>query len=146
MQPQRFHLKSAVHGVLQKPTGEVSLIRRFNTGYEDGNYSLPAGHIDGGEKATGAMVREILEETGVTVELNDLEMIHVMHRADSDERIDFFFLVKNWRGEPRLAEPDKSDQIMWVSPQQLPKNTINYISFFFKQFAAGKMYSEFGWK
>ncbi|OGJ37610.1 MAG: hypothetical protein A2383_02960 [Candidatus Pacebacteria bacterium RIFOXYB1_FULL_39_46] len=142
---KRFKLKVAVHGILQKSTGEVFMIRRFNTGWADGEFSVPAGHLDGSEQVTSGMIREIKEETGVIVKPEDMEMIHVMHRADSDERIDFFFLVKNWQGEPYLAEPDKADQALWVFPQKLPKNTVSYIDYFFEKFLAGEKYSEFGW-
>ena len=47
----------AVHLFLVQD-GRILLLRRYNTGYEDGNYSVVAGHIDGGEKLKSAMVRE----------------------------------------------------------------------------------------
>lgn len=149
MQPQqRFHLKCSVHGVLQRPDGKVFLIRRFNTGYGDGKFSLPAGHLDDKESVTQATVREIQEETGVVVQPKDLKIVHVMHSLDENdaEFIVFFFLATKWTGEPHLAEPDKSDEVVWVSPQQLPENTVRYIRFFFDQYKAGNIYSEFGWK
>ena len=37
---------------------QVCLIRRFNTNFADGKYSLPGGHIDGGETIKEAMIRE----------------------------------------------------------------------------------------
>lgn len=41
----RFTTVVAVHLILIKEN-QVLLARRFNTGYEDGNFSVPAGHVD----------------------------------------------------------------------------------------------------
>ena len=53
----RYTFISAVHLILINKN-KVLLLRRLNTGYEDGNYSLPAGHIDQAETATQAVIRE----------------------------------------------------------------------------------------
>ena len=58
-----FRSPVAVHLFLVKD-GSILLLRRYNTGYEDGNYSVVAGHIDGGEQLMAAMVREAREEAG----------------------------------------------------------------------------------
>lgn len=52
----RFKLPVAVHLFLLR-NNRVLLRRRFNTGYEDGSYSVPAGHLDGGETIIQAAMR-----------------------------------------------------------------------------------------
>src|SRR5919112_1062890 len=97
---ERFRAVVAVHLVLQRGE-EVLLLRRSNTGYEDGNYSVIAGHLDGNETATQAIVREALEEAGIVVASADLRFVHVMHRkeaAEADERIDLFFVATRCPG------------------------------------------------
>ena len=72
---------------------EVLLSRRFNTGYEDGKYSVPAGHVDEGESVADALIREAKEEIGIDIQKQDIVLSHVMHRkgaSTSDERLDFF--------------------------------------------------------
>src|SRR5215207_6411774 len=86
---------------------QVLLLRRFNTGYGDGQYSVPAGHLDGGETVMAAAAREAEEETGLQLEEADIIFSSVMHRIDGDERVDFFVRVQQWQGEPINAEPDK---------------------------------------
>jgi 8-oxo-dGTP pyrophosphatase MutT (NUDIX family) len=61
---EHIKLPVAVHLFLKK-NGKILLLRRYNTGYEDGNYSVIAGHIDGNENIYKAMIREAKEEAGI---------------------------------------------------------------------------------
>ena len=106
---------------------QVLLLRRFNTGFRDGEYSVPAGHMDGGETVMQAAVREAQEETGIHLEEKDLTISTVMHRIEDDERVDFFLLVHKWQGEPFNAEPDKCDDLRWAEIDGLPENTVPYV-------------------
>ncbi len=146
---KRFRLISAVHLFLIKD-GKILLLRRYNTGYEDGNYSVVAGHLDGDERATEAMVREAKEEAGIEVNEKDLEMVHAMHRGDlrhkDGERIDFFLKANKWTGEPRIMEEDKADEIRWFNLEEIPENIIPYIASAIKNINNQIFYSEFNWE
>ncbi len=63
---------------------QILLLRRFNTGFEDGNYSVPAGHLDGGETVRMASKREALEEVGVHIDEQDIDFATVMHRKSDN--------------------------------------------------------------
>jgi 8-oxo-dGTP pyrophosphatase MutT (NUDIX family) len=151
MSKEYFKFIAAVHLILVKD-GKILLLRRFNTGYEDGNYSLPAGHIDGNERATIAMIREVKEETGLSIEEKDLRMVHVMHRISRgthpsgiDERIDFFFEATNWSGNPEIMEKNKCDDLSWFPINDLPSNIIPYIKSAIENYKNKVYFSGFGW-
>lgn len=123
----------------------VLLLRRFNTGWEDGNYSVPAGHVDAGETVTAAAIREAFEEVGVSLRPQDAQVVHVMNRKSDDERIDFFLRVSGWTGEIVNREPDKCDDLQWCPVTSLPGNLIPYVKQGLENFRDGIPYSEFGW-
>lgn len=106
---------------------QILLLRRFNTGFRDGEYSVPAGHLDGGETVMQAAIREGKEEVGVDIEEKDMSFSSVMHRIEDEERVDFFVQVHRWDGEPFNAEPDKCDDVRWVDINALPANIIPYV-------------------
>lgn len=126
--------------------GKVLLLRRFNTGFEDGNFSVVAGHLDGNETVRQAAIREAQEEVGIRLDPQDLEVIGVMQRRSDEERIDFFLASRSWQGEPSNCEPNKCDDLMWAAPDHLPPNTIPYIRQALMNFRSGNWYSEFGWE
>lgn len=139
----RFTVPLAVHLFLLRDV-EILLLRRFDTGYEDGNYSVIAGHLDGGEEVLSAMSREAREEAGI--ELVNAEITGVMHRRAGDgERIDFFVACHEWRGAVVNREPEKCDELRWVPVSALPGNTVPYVAAAVDAWRAGKWFSSFGW-
>jgi len=125
---------------------QILLLRRFNTGYEDGKYSVVAGHLDAGETVTQAAIREAAEEVGVTLDPQDLQIVHVMNRKSEDERIDFFMVINHWNGDITNTEPHKCDQLAWFPLESLPPNTIPYVKYAIERYQKGIYYSEFGWE
>ena len=110
--------------------GMILLARRYNTGYYDGYYSLPAGHVEAGELPIDTLVREIKEEIGIDIDRSNAQLGHVMYRTKHDEtgdRTDFFFLANGYQGEVINQEPQKCDNVQWFPTGQLPENTIPYI-------------------
>jgi 8-oxo-dGTP pyrophosphatase MutT (NUDIX family) len=142
-QQDRFRAPVAVHLLLTR--GEaVLLLRRFNTGYEDGNFSVPAGHLDGGETAIEAGIREAREETGITICPRDVHVIQVMHRFAEEERIDYFLTASRWSGEIHNRELEKCDLLAWFPIEALPENTIPYVAHGIRCWREGVRFSTFG--
>lgn len=112
--------------------GEVLLQCRANTGYMDGHWVAgAAGHVERGETAVEAAVRETWEELGVTVWAENLTLITVMHRTDGtdnpiEQRIDWFWSASVWTGEPRICEPTKCSDLQWCDVDALPEPVSDY--------------------
>lgn len=119
-------IPTGVHVMLPR-AGAVLLMRRANTGFFDGLFSLPGGHVEPGESIRMAAIREMAEELDVHLDASDLDLVGVVHRLSDTNRIDFFLRARRWSGEPRRAEPDKCDALGWYSPTALPANTVAYI-------------------
>jgi 8-oxo-dGTP pyrophosphatase MutT (NUDIX family) len=130
----RFRLVPAAYVLLLRPgaTGaeQVLLQLRQNTGFMDGHWACAAaGHVEAGESAAAAAVREAAEELGVAVLLDDLAPLTTMHRTRGtgepiDERVDFFFTCRRWAGTPRRMEPAKSADLAWFDLDALPEPVV----------------------
>ncbi|WP_206370581.1 NUDIX hydrolase [Solimonas marina] len=124
---------------------EVLLLLRQNTGYEDGRYSVVAGHVEPGETALDGMRREAEEEAGLILTREQLRLCHVIHRRTDAERISLFFTADDWRGEPRNNEPQKCGDLSWFPLDALPHNMIPYVRQAIQETLRGTVYSEHGW-
>jgi 8-oxo-dGTP diphosphatase len=140
----RFRLVSAVHLFLLRD-GKILLLRRYQTGYEDGNFSVVAGHLDGNETVMAAAVREAREEVGVALAAHDVRVVGVMHRRSNDERIDWFVACERWVGEITNAEPQKCDELRWADLEDLPPNVIPYVRRAIVNCRAGRWFESYGW-
>jgi ADP-ribose pyrophosphatase YjhB (NUDIX family) len=145
MPKERFKIIPAVYLVLMRGN-KTLLSRRFNTGFLDGEYSFPAGHLDGNETLIQAMVREAKEEIGIELKPEDLKLAHVMHRKEpNEERVNFFFTADKWVGKPKIMEPHKCDDLSWFEIDNLPTNVIPYIKQAIDCIRNKIFYSEIGW-
>src|SRR5215469_4434136 len=101
-----------VHLILLRDQ-QVLLLRRANTGFADGAWSVPGGSLDDGETLVAAAAREALEETGLAIDPDDLAFAHLCHHADPDglARIGVFFTAHRWAGQPVNAEPHLCSEV-----------------------------------
>ncbi|NPC97423.1 NUDIX domain-containing protein [Nocardioides sp. zg-DK7169] len=134
---------SYVYLLREGPQGtEVLLQLRSNTPYMDGFWAAAAaGHVERGETAYDAARREALEETGVDgLELAFLTtMQRTLHADPIDERVDFFFTARTWRGEPRVVEPEKCADLRWFPLVALPEPVVPHERVVLELLAAGEV-------
>ncbi|WP_282771085.1 NUDIX hydrolase, partial [Saccharomonospora viridis] len=60
-------VQQLVVGAVVQADGKVLLLKRPADDFMGGIYELPSGKVEGGEKLDAALVREVAEETGLTV-------------------------------------------------------------------------------
>lgn len=142
---RRFTLTGDVHLVLLDPAGRILMGRRQNTGFADGAYHVPAGHLEAGESVVQALIREAREEIGISVAPEAAEFSHVMHNSSSGGRIACFFSVRQWDGTPTNCEPDKCGELRWFPLDDLPTNMIGYCRTALQHISAGEPFSTYGW-
>ncbi len=134
--------------VVLKQDGQVLFMHRIS-GYLSGADMLPGGGVEEGESPTEASVREAREELGIEINSKDFKLIHIMFRGPHDDtgsRIDYFFEVKVWTGEPENKESQKCDELRWHDLNELPQSVPQYVRVALKKAQEKIMYSEFDWK
>ena len=142
---ERHKAVPAVYLFLEN-NGKILFLLRQNTGYCDGDYSVPSGHVEAGELLTDAVIRETEEETGIRVKREDLRLVHTMYRGKHDEtgeRADFFFVADRWEGEPENREPLKCAEVRWFLKDALPSNIIHFEKLALESIRRGIPFSEY---
>lgn len=124
--------------------GESILLARRLGGWGSGLLCPPGGHVEPGESFFAAAIREVCEEVGIQLDVKKLIPYHIMHRKNTEgqERIDMYFVVENWQGEPVNKEPHKCSELLWVSQNHLPVDCVPIFKQGFELGMKGVMYSE----
>jgi mutator protein MutT len=119
---ERFTTHLAVFILIRNKQGKVLLQRRQNTGFLDGYWDLPSGHVEANESLISAATRELREEVCVEVVESDLHLMHVHQNFLDKPYLNFTFLATQWQGEPAIGEPEKVSEIGFFAPDKLPEN------------------------
>lgn len=124
---ENANLPVAVHTFLLRDSS-ILLIKRVNTGFKDGFWSVPAGRLNSDETIRQALVREAKEEVDVNIDIKDLSKPTVMHHKDyRGERLYFFSCCDTWEGEPKNMEMDKCEKIEWFNLNDLPDKVVEHV-------------------
>ncbi len=124
--------------------GQILFSLRQNTGYEDGKWSLVAGHAEEGETAREAMIREAMEEANITISPEDLEFAYIMDRKSPNrQNIDIFFKCRKYNGELKNNEPHKCGGLDFFDMPNLPENVVEYVKIAIKDITAGLLFREY---
>lgn len=129
MEEERQQVRLAVYIIFRNDVGKILFIRRHNTGWKDGEYTLPAGHVDPGETAISACIHEALEEVCLKIKPENLKLINTTQYQKTSSKsynyINLFFECSDFNGNPKIGEPEKCDDLIWLSIDQF--NTISII-------------------
>lgn len=126
----------------------VLMALRQGTGYADGQWNVPSGHLEDEEHTAAGAAREVAEEIGVTVDLEDLTLVHVIdHRGSlaAAPRLGLFFTATRWTGTAVNAEPRKCGGIAWYPLAAPPADTVAYHAAAMAHIVAGRPHSVHGW-
>ena len=142
---ERNKLPISVQLIIEN-NNKILLLKRKNTGYEDGKYCLPGGHLEKNESIRSAIIREAKEEIGIELSKEDLELYKILNRKISEEieYIDFIFRTTIWKGKIQNKENDKCEEIIWKNKNELPENTLGFVKEIIKNDSS--IYMEYNWE
>lgn len=119
--PQARELLPAAYAIVRNDLGQVLLVRRADDMY----WELPGGRVEIGESASTAVVREVAEEAGVTIELTGLAGVysdpgHVLAYPAGEGVFQQFAVCFHALTPARNAQPDQDETIAatWFDPEQ----------------------------
>ena len=107
--------------------GEVLLVQRGKPPGM-GQWGLPGGLIDVGERLVDGAAREVMEECGLTVEVCDLVAVFEPIIRDDDGRVRYHYVVVDYWGRyvsGDLCAADDAADARWVAMDQLERLAMN---------------------
>ena len=102
---------------------QILMLKRAGTGYCDGYFDLPGGHLEANEDIFDGMIREAKEEIGITIKREDMEILHIYHRYKGG-MLKFVFKTDKYNGIPINNEMNKCEKIEWIDFENLPENIV----------------------
>ncbi len=110
--------------------GKVFLAHRGPKAKNERNtWEIPGGGVEFGETFENALKREIKEEIGVEIEI--VELLGICDHIIPDEKqhwVSPTYICKIIKGEPKILEPEKCDQIGWFTLKETENMSISLVT------------------
>lgn len=113
-------------GVILRHNGKILLGKRHpdpnkaDSAFRSaGEWCLPGGKLNWGETFEEGAIREVKEETGITIKNPKVISIHNFKNKHA-HFVTVGLLVSEWSGEARVMEPDEITEWKWFSLKKLP--------------------------
>ncbi|MDQ0985957.1 NUDIX domain-containing protein [Streptomyces sp. V2I9] len=118
--PKANSVVPSVTAVVRDGTGRLLLIHKTDNNL----WALPGGGHDIGERIGDTVVREVLEETGITVEIDSVSGLytdpqHVLAYDDGEVRQQFSICFRAHPTGGTLRTSSESKEVRWVDPADL---------------------------
>jgi len=125
--------KTIVHGVVTNEKNEFLILRRCQQNdVLPMKWDIPGGSVEDGEKLTNALKREVLEESGLSVEgANIFYMTENVDKGSNKHYIKLVFIVnlkQNNNDEKVILNPEEHDEFEWISLDDVEKyDLLDYV-------------------
>ena len=108
-------------GVFVKRKGKI-LVGKRKGSHGAGSWALPGGHLEPGESFETCCKREVLEETGLSINnISPVVFTNDVFRDEGLHYITLFFEGDYESGEAIVAEPHHCEEWRWVSLEHIPQ-------------------------
>lgn len=115
---KRENVWLGVAGLVVRDDGSWLVVKKRYGGLK-GSWSLPAGFVDEGETADQAVVREVLEETGIECKVEGLLGVRTGVIRDSISDNMLIFLLNPLPGQKVVAQESELYEARYINPQIL---------------------------
>lgn len=107
-------------GVFVFKDGKFAMLQRKGS-HGEGTWSIPGGHLEFGESFEQTAIREVQEETGLSIENVRFGAVTNDHFESENKHYVTIWVLSDWKaGELQMMEPDKSTAAAWHAFDDLP--------------------------